>query len=388
MTPPAPTPARPVDLSMRRMGSGTAWLPDSGPLPGHHVMLGDWMVMVHYSLFLQYIREYGTRGAYQVGSVNWVMLAAAHPLAGGALRLRAMASAEPWTVGARGYPELLQVAEPYQGDIVTDHQHPHELLSETAVQYDRAVGSDLALSIYGGPVGEPALGPVAYMHRPSAEYDPLAPLGHHLKDVTHTSFGVVTLGAFTRAVKLEGSAFNGAHPDENRTDFDPLRLDSYSGRLTVNPGPEWSVAGWFGHFAPQSGAHAHEAFDRVVLSVIHGRRDWSSTLVWGANIENGQLRNSVLVESTRQLDRVNAIFGRAEYVRRTAEELALVGSVSPLLDIGALTLGYARGIGRYRSLLVTVAAQGAVRFLPEELSLFYGSRNPLGVAISLNIRPD
>jgi len=129
MTPPAPTPARPVDLSMRRMGSGTAWLPDSGPLPGHHVMLGDWMVMVHYSLFLQYIREYGTRGAYQVGSVNWVMLAAAHPLAGGALRLRAMASAEPWTVGARGYPELLQVAEPYQGDIVTDHQHPHELLS-------------------------------------------------------------------------------------------------------------------------------------------------------------------------------------------------------------------------------------------------------------------
>ena len=237
-------------------------------------------------------------------------------------------------------------------------------------------------------MGEPALGPVAYMHRPSAEYDPVAPLGHHLQDVTHTSFGVVTLGAFTRAVKLEGSAFNGAHPDENRTDFDPLRLDSYSGRLTVNPGPEWSVAGWFGHFAPQSGAHAHEAFDRVGLSVIHGRRDWSSTLVWGANIENGQLRNSVLVESTRQLDRVNAIFGRAEYVRRTAEELALVGSVSPLLDIGALTLGYARGIGRYRSVLVTAAAQGAVRFLPEELSLFYGSRNPLGVAISLNIRPD
>jgi len=59
-----------------------------------------------------------------------------------------------------------------------------------------------------------------------------------------------------------------------------------------------------------------------------------------------------------------------------------------LLDIGALTLGYARGIGRYRSLPVTVAAQGAVRFLPEELSLFYGSRNPLGVAIGLNIRPE
>lgn len=384
---PAPSLAGPDGVSMRRMSSGTAWLPDSSALHGHHVMPDDWTVMVHYSLFLQYIRESGTRGAYQFGSVNWIMAAATHALAGGAMRFRAMASAEPWTVGARGYPELLQVAEPYQGDVVTDHQHPHELASEAAAQYERAVAPNLALSLYGGPVGEPALGPVAYMHRPSAEYDPLAPLGHHLQDVTHTSFGVVTFGLFTRSVKLEGSAFNGAHPDEDRTDFDPVRLDSYSGRLTVNPGPEWSVAGWFGHLATQSGAHAHEALDRVGLSVMHGRRDWSSTLIWGANVEDGRLRNSVLVESTRQIDRVNAVFGRAEYVRRTAEELALVGSVSPYIDIGALTLGYARGVVRYRSIVGTVAMQGTVRLLPEELSLFYGSRNPVGIAVSINIRP-
>jgi hypothetical protein len=392
MMAPAPSLAGPDGISMRRMSSGTAWLPDSGPLHGHHVMLGDWTVMVHYSAFFQYIREFGIRGGYQFGSVNWVMLAATRALGGaegrgGAVRLRVMASAEPWTVGATGYPELLQVVEPYRGDLLTDRQHPHDLVSEAAAQYERNVASNLALSLYAGPVGEPALGPVAFMHRPSAEYDPIAPLGHHLQDFTHTSFGVVTVGAFTRSIKLEASVFNGAHPDEDRTGFDPVRLNSYGGRITVNPHPEWSVATWFGHLAAQPGAHAHDAFDRVGLSVIHARRDWSSALVWAANVEDARLRNSVLLESTVRLDRANAVFGRAEYVRRTSEDLALVGSVRPELDIGALTLGYARRVARYRSLAATAAAQGTVRVLPEELRLFYGSRSPVGVTISVNVGP-
>lgn len=127
-----------------------------------------------------------------------------------------MVSAEPWTVTARGYPQLLQVATPYRGGIVTDRQHPHELCSELAVAYEHGVGSNLAGSLYAAPVGEPALGPVVYLHRPSAAYDPVAPLGHHTQDFTHTSFGVVTVGAFTRALRIEASAFNGAHPDDVR----------------------------------------------------------------------------------------------------------------------------------------------------------------------------
>jgi hypothetical protein len=332
MTAPAPSLAGPDGISMRRMSSGTAWLPDSGPLHGHHVMLGDWTVMVHYSAFFQYIREFGIRGGYQFGSVNWVMLAATRALGGaegrgGAVRLRVMASAEPWTVGATGYPELLQVVEPYRGDLLTDRQHPHDLVSEAAAQYERNVASNLALSLYAGPVGEPALGPVAFMHRPSAEYDPIAPLGHHLQDFTHTSFGVVTVGAFTRSLKLEASAFNGAHPDEDRTGFDPVRLNSYGGRITVNPHPEWSVATWFGHLAAQPGAHAHDAFDRVGLSVIHARRDWSSALVWAANVEDARLRNSVLLESTVRLAR-RLRASRARYRRAHARLRAQSRGVS------------------------------------------------------------
>src|SRR5205085_854684 len=83
--------------------------------------------------------------------------------------------------------------------------------------------------------------------RPSAAGDPLAPNSHQRQDRTHIPFGVVTAGVFTRNVKLEASWFNGREPDENRTNFDYAgrRLDSYSARLTVNPGPRWSLSTWY-----------------------------------------------------------------------------------------------------------------------------------------------
>src|SRR5438445_38235 len=226
----------------------------------------------------------GTLADDQLGSVNWVMLMAARPAAGGILRLRTMVSAEPWTLTARGYPQLLQVAETYRGGLLTDRQHPHELISELSVGFEHPVGSRVGASLYTAPVGEPALGPVAYLHRPSAVYDPAAPLGHHTQDFTHTTFGVVTLGFFTRQVRVEASAFNGAHPDDVRTNFDPVRLDSYSARLTCNPASQWSVAAWFGHVAATGGAHVHGALDRFGASVLHSRGTWSTAFVYGADL--------------------------------------------------------------------------------------------------------
>src|SRR5438093_5614648 len=182
----APAPARaqhehedsPLGVPLARTGSGTAWLPDAARMPGYHESLGRWTLMVHGSVFLQYDRQFGTRAADQLGSVNWVMLMAARPAAGGMLRLRTMVSAEPWTLTPRGYPELLQVAEPYRGGTLTDRQHPHELISELSVDFDHPLGSRVGASLSAAPVGEPALGPVADLHRPSAEHVRDAQLGH------------------------------------------------------------------------------------------------------------------------------------------------------------------------------------------------------------------
>ena len=45
-------------------------------------------------------------------------------------------------------------------------------------------------------------GPVAFMHRPSAENIVLAPLGHHTFDSTHVSFGVISAADNPRNLQL------------------------------------------------------------------------------------------------------------------------------------------------------------------------------------------
>jgi len=305
-----------------------------------------------------------------------------------------MASAEYFTLTKAGYPQLLQVAQPYEGGTVADRMHPHELFSEVAIRYDRPAGADLRWAVYLAAVGEPALGPVAYLHRPSADNDLITPLGHHAQDVTHESFGVVTLELLSHTVHVEASAFNGNHPNEVRTNFDyhDARLNSFSARLTVNPNDHWSVAGSAGYLAAGTGAHTHDAQHRLALAIMHvAPREggaWSTSLIWGANVptDTRQVLNTALLESNIDLDERNAVFGRAEYVTRTAEELALVGSISETVEVGSLALGYARRLGTLRRIGIWLGARGHVDVVPEELRLFYGTRTPAGFAVSVRLR--
>src|SRR5688500_12085025 len=239
--------SRPCGIPMTRMGSGTAWLPDASGMRAWHFSAGSWMLMVHGDAFLQYDYQGGRRGDSQLGSINWGMIMAMRTLAGGTLHLHGMASAEPFTIGARGYPLLLQSGESYRGGPLYDRQHPHDLFMELSALYERPVARDLGVMLYAAPVGEPGIGPVAYMHRPSALNDPFAPLAHHWTDATHITYGVVTAGLFTRTVKLEGTVFNGREPDEDRYDFDFGALDSYGTRLSVNPTPHWAVSASYGY---------------------------------------------------------------------------------------------------------------------------------------------
>src|SRR3989442_11476723 len=388
---------RPLGIPETRMGSGTSWLPDASPMHAVHVMLGHWTLMLHGDGLLQYGWQEGSRGGSAWGIVNWGMAAASRPLGGGQLQLRAMLSAEPWTIGSRGYPQLMQSGESYQGAPLHDRQHPHDLFIELAALYERPLSGNLGLSLYLAPVGEPAVGPVAFPHRPSAADDPFAPIGHHWQDGTHITFGVVTAGVFSRAVKLEGSWFNGREPDEQRTglDYTGRRLDSYSARLTVNPAPRWNLSGWYAYLESPEGLHPEVSLHRmgaavVTTQAVGTKGTWSSALIYGANdqIGVGRLESSVLVESTLDVDGRNSLFGRAEYVRRSAEEL-VIPSVTPTTEynVGALALGYLRTVGTAGGLAAAVGARGSVTLVPSDLAALYGSRTPLGVAIYLRLRP-
>src|SRR5215831_1583835 len=159
----------------------------------------------------------------------------------GRLTFTGMLSLEPATVGKAGYRELFQAGEALDGRPLVDRQHPHDLVMQLAAVWRIPVNATTGFTIAGGPVGEPALGPVAFMHRASASENPTAPLGHHTFDSTHVAFGVVTAAVDHGRWLAEGSLFNGREPDDNRWDFDFGRLDSFSGRLGFRPTPQWEL---------------------------------------------------------------------------------------------------------------------------------------------------
>jgi hypothetical protein len=392
-------PDRPFGIPMTRMGSGTAWLPDASPMRAWHFTAGSWMLMLHGDAFLQYDHQGGPRGADQLGSINWGMLMAMRRLGGGTLHLHGMASAEPLTVGASGYPLLLQSGETFRGEPLHDRQHPHDLFMELSALYERAISRRLGVMMYAAPVGEPGVGPVAYMHRPSALNDPFAPLAHHRTDATHITYGVLTAGIFTKQVKLEGTLFNGREPDEDRYDFDFHPLDSYGARLSLNPTAHWAISASYGYLKAPEALHPEEIQHRLGASILHTVRlghqgEWASALVYGANkhVEpsgvDGPWEHSIMAESNLQLDVANSIFGRVEYVRKSGNELSLPGTPSAAeFDIGNLSLGYVREFAGHRGATFGVGARGAINLIPRALEDAYGSRTPVGVAVFLRARP-
>jgi hypothetical protein len=384
----------PLGIPLSRTGSGTSWVPDASPMHAKHFMAAGWEMMLHGVAFGYYDRQNGRRGEDQAGSVNWAMLMAARPLAGGRLQLHGMMSAEPFTVADGGYPLLLQTGETYRGAPLHDRQHPHDLFMELSAGYQRAVARNLGVELYVAPVGEPAIGPVAFPHRPSATNDPFAPLGHHWQDATHITFGVATAGVFSRTWKLEGSVFNGREPDAERTDFDFRRLDSYSARATVNPSAAWSLSASVAYLASPEELHPDDSERRFAVSAMHGRRfgragQWSSAVGFGGNEHaHGGLEPSFLAESNLDLDARNSVFGRAEYVRKSGEDLVLAGVPDDAeFSVGALSLGYVREVASLGWMSAGVGVRGAVNFVPAALESAYGSRTPTGWSVYVRLRP-
>jgi hypothetical protein len=397
----------PVGVSMERMGSGTTWIPDAVTLPSRRRMVGDWMLMAHGFVFAQYDKQSGERGDDQFGSLNWGMVMATHDFGGGRFQARTMLSLDPLTVTKHGYPLLLQTGETYRGQPLHDRQHPHDFWMELGALYQREINKGLAWSIYAAPSGEPALGPVAFMHRPSAMDNLTAPLTHHWQDATHVSFGVLTGGIYSRRWQMEGSVFNGREPDENRWDFDPIKLDSYSGRFTLNPTPNWSLAGGYGYLKSPESLNPAESMHRVTASALHGARlgndgQWASAFIWGANKHSGQpsWSNGFLVESEAILDKHNTLFARTELVQKSAEDLVVDNAVvlrsgtivpgfpaSERFNVGALELGYIREVLRTHWATIGLGAAGTLNFVPAALEPYYGSRNPTGLFVFLRVRP-
>jgi hypothetical protein len=377
-----------------RDGSGTAWLPDETPIYAIHRQTAGWMLMAHGKGFLQHLHEAGNRGSDQTGSINWVMGMADRSFGSGHLGLRGMISLEPWTIRGCGYPDLLASGEVCQGAAIHDRQHPHDLFMEIAAEYDRPMARGIRLQLYGGPVGEPALGPVAFPHRISAMPNALAPITHHWFDATHIAFGVVTGGIYGNRWKAEASAFNGREPDDARTNFDVGALDSFSGRVWVLPTRQWAFQVSVGRLHQAEGGHdgrPRTDVDRVTASgtyhrIVRAGTIWASTIGWGRNGEpSANVTNALLVETNFTLDDRDAWFGRFELAEKDGHDLALESA--DVFTVAKLQAGYTRYFAAWNGLKPGLGAGASTAIVPDSLKPVYGSRLNVGFGVFVTLRP-
>ena len=387
-------------MSMGAMGSGTAWQPSSGPMHMHYKIAGDWLLMFHYNLIAGLNRQGGPRGVTKFDSQNWFMPMAYHKVGRGTLQLRGMFSAEPFTFPPGGSPLLFQTGETYKGQPLIDKQHPHDLFMELSAQYTLPVGERGTWFTYFGYPGEPALGPVAFMHRMSAAENPSATLSHHLQDSTHISFGVLTTGFTYRRFKLEGSLFNGREPDENRYDFDSHKWNSRSARLWFMPNRNWAAQVSYGFLRSPEAQEPNADIRRATASVQYNRAfnrgNWASALVWGRNhvSDLGEVHNlnSYTFESTVNFLDKNYLYTRLELVDKDEllrpSDRALLGITQdhPSFRIGAYTFGGVRDLWNTDKVSFAVGSDLTFYSKPAILDPIYGQR-PVSWKLFFRIRP-
>ena len=385
------------DLETARNASGTAWQPELTPHAGYHHMGQKWQLMAHALLFAGYDYQASDRGDGEFVGLGWVMGMATRRLGSGGLTARLMLSPEAWTASqSGGYPLLLQTGETYQGQPLHDQQHPHDLFMEVGLIYTQPLGDSVGVQLYVAPAGEPALGPVAFPHRQSAASDPLAAIVHHWQDSTHVSFGVLTAGVFTRWGKLEGSWFNGREPDEQRTDLDLQRPNSYAVRASVAPSPAWSGQLSYGYLSDHHAMYPGVAVHKVTASAMYHRPlaagHWASTAVFGLNKHAGGHHedpgSSFLLESDLALDRENTVFGRAEVVQKTGEDLVLPASLHhSSFTLASLAAGYVRNFPPFAGLVAGLGLRAALGLVPASLRPTYGTRTLVGGMLYLRLAP-
>ncbi len=377
-------------------GTASAQTPPEQPADHQHMQMDDgagWQFMQDGAIFGVFNRQGGPRGTTEFRAPNWWMGMFTRKLGSSRLTLNAMFSLDPATVGSRGYSEIFQVGEVVDGRPLIDRQHPHDLFMQLAAIWRIPLGDRAGLTIAGGPAGEPALGPVAFMHRASAAEYPFAALSHHKFDSTHIAYGVATAAVDWGRWVVEGSVFNGREPDENRWNFDFGRMDSVSGRVWYRPAERWEFQVSTGHLVEPEVLEPGN-IERTTASAswfTSAGNDFSSATVgYGVNASHDANRQALFGEFTRHVGR-NAVFGRAEAVQ--VETSLLVNDTVPADDhdaaktdtVGALTAGVVRDVLAWRGFEGGLGAAVTFYAVPDALKPTHGD-HPVSFQVFFRLR--
>lgn len=338
-----------------------------------------WMLMSDGLLFATANHQGGPRGGDEFISTNWWMGMANRSLGKGQLTMIGMLSLDAATATARGYRELFQSGEVYKGEPIVDRQHPHDLVMQAAVVWRVPIDYQTGFTIAGGPIGEPALGPTAFMHRPSAAENPAAPLAHHALDSTHIAMGVVTAALDHGPFTIETSLFNGREPDDNRWDvMDPGALDSWSVREWYEPSPAWQFQISYGYLKEPEAAEPGDIKRTTGSGSWFGRRPDGFTAVTvavGRNDTDRGAFSSLLAEATDRRGNTST-YARLE----VAQKETLPSAVT------ALTLGAVRDVVKWNGVEIGLGGDVTGYLVPGAAQASYGS-HPVSFHLFVRVRP-
>jgi hypothetical protein len=390
-----------ASMFLMNLASGTSSNPASWPMPMVMTHFGSWNTTFMGTGFLVDTQQSGPRGGDKFYSPNWFMASAEHRLGEkGAFEFSLMLSLDPATITGERYPLLFQTGETAYAKPLVDAQHPHNFIMGLAFHYAHQLGENTTADIYFAPVGDPALGPVAFPHRASAIELPQASISHHWQDATHIADEVLTVGISHRKVRLEASGFYGSEPGENRWIIQGGPINSWATRLWFFPTKNWAAQVSIGRIAHPEALEVGDQV-RATASLEYSKPmaagSWSSSLIWGRNHSTATHRNmnSYLAESVLPIGRGNFVTGRVELVDKD-ELFAGEPDVETRLDtlagstfrIGAYTIGYTRDINLFRFVETGIGANFTSYSLPSAIKPYYGDR-PIGgnIFVRFRLRP-
>ena len=363
------------------------------PLSAHARMSGmdmtpksSWTVMAHTTLTLAADDQQGPRGGSKTFLEGMSMIMADRALSADTdLELQAMLSPDPF-MGKSGYPLLLQTGETADGATpLIDRQHPHDLFMGLTASVRHRFGDGVSGFVRAGWPGENGFGPQTFMHRPSGEMFPTAPITHHWFDSGHITMGVVTAGLSKGPLQFEVSGFTGREPDQHRFNLDRPRLDSASARATWRITNDLSAQASWAHVVGPEQLEPDVNLIQKSVSLAYGHSfstgTLDSTLAFGRKSVTGgdeKPSDALLFENTFHFN--GPWLGLLRHERVYNDELV----PGAAYWVGKTEIGVARDIALPRGIKLSVGVVRQFNAVPGALRGVYGG-HPDGTVAFLRL---
>jgi hypothetical protein len=186
---------------------------------------------------------------------------------------------------------------------------------------------------------------------------------------------------------VEGSAFNGREPNENRYNIDPIRLNSYAGRITHNPTKDLSFQASYGSIKSPEALEPGVNMHRFTVSAMHNKAfengdNLASMVALGQNMPSGgRSKTTALLAETAYTHGRQTYFARLDNTQKDE----LVGVPAVVYRVQKLSVGGVHNLKQGDDSQQGVGASLDFYSYPSALKSTYGNA-PVSVNVFYRVR--